>query len=111
MDCFFFRSFRYEAAGARSRFISKADCMFHSVRSIVVLPHDGALGVSSFDDRHRIWTGRSGQCLFADGDSMGRDRKQRTVTYLGTINGDTIAGKMFTARADVIFAAQRQASQ
>jgi len=38
----------------------------------------------------------------------GRDGEPRTVTYIGTINGDTMTGKMETTRAEVTFTATRQ---
>jgi hypothetical protein len=37
----------------------------------------------------------------------GRDGEKRIVTYVGTVTGDTMTGKMETTRADVTFTAQR----
>jgi predicted carbohydrate-binding protein with CBM5 and CBM33 domain len=42
---------------------------------------------------------------------IGRDGNKRTVTYVGTLAGDTMTGKMLTDRADVTFTAQRAAKQ
>ena len=39
----------------------------------------------------------------------GQDGNKRTVTYVGTIDGDTMTGKMQTTRADVTFVAKREA--
>lgn len=39
----------------------------------------------------------------------GRDGNKRTVTYVGTLAGDTLTGKMLTDRADVTFVAKRDA--
>jgi autotransporter translocation and assembly factor TamB len=41
----------------------------------------------------------------------GQDGSPRTVTYTGTIVGDTMTGKLQTTRADVTFTAQRQATK
>jgi autotransporter translocation and assembly factor TamB len=41
----------------------------------------------------------------------GRDGEKRTVTYVGTVNGDTMTGKMETTRADVTFVAKREAKK
>jgi hypothetical protein len=38
----------------------------------------------------------------------GRDGEKRTVTYIGTVKGDTMTGKLQTTRADVNFTAERQ---
>jgi autotransporter translocation and assembly factor TamB len=38
----------------------------------------------------------------------GQDGNKRTVTYVGTIAGDTMTGKMQTTRADVTFVAKRE---
>ena len=40
----------------------------------------------------------------------GQDGQKRMVTYLGTVNGDTMTGKLQTTRADVTFTATRQKS-
>ena len=37
----------------------------------------------------------------------GQDGNKRTVTYVGTVAGDTMTGKMQTTRADVTFVAKR----
>jgi len=39
----------------------------------------------------------------------GQDGNKRTVTYVGTVAGDTMTGKMQTTRADVTFVAKREA--
>jgi autotransporter translocation and assembly factor TamB len=41
----------------------------------------------------------------------GQDGNKRTVTYVGTIAGDTMTGKMQTTRADVTFVAKREAKK
>jgi len=41
----------------------------------------------------------------------GQDGNKRTVTYVGTIAGDTMTGKMQTTRADVTFTAKREAKK
>jgi autotransporter translocation and assembly factor TamB len=38
----------------------------------------------------------------------GQDGNKRTVTYVGTLAGDTMTGKMQTTRADVTFVAKRE---
>ena len=38
----------------------------------------------------------------------GQDGNKRTVTYVGTVAGDTMTGKMQTTRADVTFVAKRE---
>ena len=42
---------------------------------------------------------------------VGQDGNKRTVTYVGTIEGATLTGKMQTTRADVTFTATRSASK
>jgi hypothetical protein len=39
----------------------------------------------------------------------GRDGNRRTVTYVGTVAGETMTGRMLTDRADVTFTAKREA--
>ncbi|HYM34959.1 MAG TPA: hypothetical protein VET48_06145 [Steroidobacteraceae bacterium] len=41
----------------------------------------------------------------------GQDGNKRTVTYVGTVTGDTMTGKLQTTRADVTFVAQREAKK
>lgn len=41
----------------------------------------------------------------------GQDGNKRTVTYIGTVAGDTMTGKMQTTRADVTFVAKREAKK
>lgn len=41
----------------------------------------------------------------------GSDGSKRTVTYAGTIAGDTITGKLLTDRAEVTFVAKRDPAQ
>ena len=41
----------------------------------------------------------------------GQDGNKRTVTYTGTVAGDTMTGKLQTTRADVTFTAQRQVAK
>jgi hypothetical protein len=41
----------------------------------------------------------------------GQDGNKRTVTYVGTVAGDTMTGKMQTTRADVTFVAKREAKK
>jgi hypothetical protein len=38
----------------------------------------------------------------------GQDGNKRTVTYIGTVSGNTMTGKLQTTRADVTFVAQRE---
>jgi autotransporter translocation and assembly factor TamB len=40
-----------------------------------------------------------------------QDGNKRTVTYVGTVTGDTMTGKMQTTRADVTFVAKREAKK
>ena len=41
----------------------------------------------------------------------GQDGNRRTVTYIGTVAGETMTGKMQTTRADVTFTAKREAKK
>ena len=49
-----------------------------------------------------------GDAVTLNAEITGQDGQKRTVTYLGTVKGNTMIGKLQTTRADVTFTAQRQ---
>ena len=51
----------------------------------------------------------NGNDITLNAEITGQDGNKRTVTYVGTVTGDSMQGKLQTTRADVTFTAQRQA--
>jgi hypothetical protein len=49
-----------------------------------------------------------GDAVTLNAEITGQDGQKRTVTYVGTVKGNSMTGKLQTTRADVTFTATRQ---